>query len=107
MKTQTKPQHTPTPWTLDTETSETGVILDSKVGVYIGEISSDSGMEEYRKAHQARFDSPIEDDYVLAAGIVDIAKGIRTLLNGEIGRLDGGTLDGYLVGVLKRCGKLV
>ena len=35
-------------------------------------------------------------DYVLGVGIGEIIGGIRVLLNGDIGRLDGGTLDSVL-----------
>lgn len=61
------------------------------------------GLEEYRFRHQTRYDEGVENDYVLAEGVADIARGIRTLLNGEHGRLDAGTIDGYLVALLQRC----
>lgn len=65
------------------------------------------GLEAYSKTHKQRYGSDVGHDGVLADGIADIAKGIRTLLNGELGRLDAGTLDGYLVRVLVDCGELV
>lgn len=41
-------------------------------------------------------------DYVLGVGIGEIIGGIRTLLNGDIGRLDGGTLDSVLCSLAER-----
>ena len=37
-----------------------------------------------------------ESDYVLGAGVGQIIEGIRVLLNGDIGRLDAGTVDAWL-----------
>ncbi len=50
-------------------------------------------MAAYADAHQARFASPLGDDYVLGAAWLEMLIGWRKLLNGELGRLDGGTLD--------------
>lgn len=63
------------------------------------------GLETYRVEHALHYAANVGDDGVLCEGVIDIAKGIRTLLNGEIGRLDGGTIDGYLVGLLRECGE--
>lgn len=65
------------------------------------------GVEEYRFRYNLRFESHVEDDGVLGDGLAEIVKGIRTLLNGEIGRLDAGTIDGYLVNILRKCGETV
>ncbi len=62
------------------------------------------GLEQYRNTHQEQYGTPIEQDYVLSEGVKDIAQGIRVLLNGEHGRLDAGTIDGYLVALLTKCG---
>lgn len=62
-------------------------------------------LEQYRARHLQRYGSKVEDDGVLSQGVADIAKGIRTLLNGELGRLGAGTLDGYLVKILIDCGE--
>jgi hypothetical protein len=35
-------------------------------------------------------------DYVLREAVADLVRAGMTLLNAELGRLDGGTLDGYL-----------
>ena len=46
--------------------------------------------------HQHRFDSLISEDYILGPAWKQIGEGIRTLLNGELGQLDAGTLDGFI-----------
>jgi len=50
----------------------------------------------YADAHRAKFDSGVGDDSFLGPEWESIVRSIRTLLNGELGRLDGGTLDGIL-----------
>lgn len=55
-----------------------------------------SGLIAYAEEHQAAYDSPISDDYVLGPAHEQIAQGIQALLCGEIGRFDGGTLDGIV-----------
>lgn len=47
----------------------------------------------YAVAHHARFQSKIGDDYVLGPAWAAWGAAIRTLLNGETGNLDCGTLD--------------
>jgi hypothetical protein len=47
----------------------------------------------YADNHESAYGSPIGQDYVLGAAWLDMLKGWRQLLNGELGRLDGGTLD--------------
>lgn len=51
----------------------------------------------YAAAHAERFDSPIGDDYVLGPAWAQWGASLRTLLNGETGELDCGTLDSILV----------
>jgi hypothetical protein len=41
-------------------------------------------------------------DYVLSVGVGEMIGGIRTLLNGDLGRLDGGTLDAVLWSLAER-----
>lgn len=62
------------------------------------------GWENYAKAHKVRFESPIGNDYVLGPAWQEIGQGIRTLLNGELGRLDGGTLDGFVLNTMAENG---
>jgi hypothetical protein len=47
----------------------------------------------YCNMHSSEYESPVGEDYVLGPAIADILVAIRTLLNGEIGRLDAGTID--------------
>ncbi len=56
--------------------------------------------ENYAKAHAKRFDAKIGEDYVLGPAWQDIGLGIRSLLNGESGRLDCGTLDAFILDTL-------
>lgn len=48
---------------------------------------------DYAHAHKARFDSEIGEDRVLGPAWAQWGGALRTLLNGDLGRLDGGTLD--------------
>ena len=47
----------------------------------------------YADRHKKRYYSGIGEDGVLGDGWEKIGDGIRTLFNGELGGLDGGTLD--------------
>ena len=55
----------------------------------------------YADDHRARYESPIGDDGVLSQYWRDIGLGLRGLLNGELGRLDGGTLDGFILDTMR------
>ena len=80
----------------------------SPKGVEVGIVAMLNGLEAYIEDYEQRFEGSIFHDSVLGAdGIVQIAKGIRVLLNGELGRLDAGTIDTRLCEVLKACGELV
>lgn len=48
---------------------------------------------DYAHSHKARFESEIGQDGVLGPAWSDVGKSMLTLLNGDLGRLDGGTLD--------------
>ena len=50
----------------------------------------------YADKHRMRYDSGIGADHVLGDSWMEIGRGIRALLNGETGRLDCGTLDGFI-----------
>jgi hypothetical protein len=54
------------------------------------------GWLAYADAHRAAFDSLISEDGVLGPSWLDIGKAMLTMLNGELGRMDGGTLDGVI-----------
>lgn len=50
-------------------------------------------LDTYACAHSRRYSSPLGEDYVLGDEWRDMARGLRGLLNGELGRLDAGTVD--------------
>jgi hypothetical protein len=60
-----------------------------------------SGWLRYADAAQERWESGIGNDYVLGPNWAQIGTGIRGLLNGDLGRLDGGTLDHVLCRTLE------
>lgn len=51
--------------------------------------------------YEAALDSP---DYVLGEALGLMLQGFRALLNGSLGRLDGGTLDGWACDTLQNAG---
>jgi hypothetical protein len=61
-------------------------------------------LDTYERNHVTRYDSAIANDYALGAAWLEIAKSARTLLNGELGRLDAGTLDGILLDMIVTAG---
>jgi hypothetical protein len=58
----------------------------------------------YAAAHEARYDSKLADDGVLGASWEEALRGFRGLLNGELGRLDGGFLDGAICNLYREAG---
>ncbi len=58
----------------------------------------------YAQEHQDRFESLIGEDYVLGPAWRDAGLSMRRLLDGETGRLDCGTLDGFILDTLKENG---
>lgn len=72
-----------------------------KPGIERAIVGMIKSLEEYARAYRRSWDSPIGEDYVLGAdGFKPMVEGLRVLLNGDSGRLDCGTIDGYL---LKLC----
>lgn len=67
-----------------------------KAGAERALVTMVNGWAEYADAHRERFGSTIGDDGVLGPAWEEIARGLRSLLNGEIGRLDGGFMDSIL-----------
>lgn len=59
---------------------------------------------DYAAEHARQFESGIGDDGVLGEEWKDIGCGIRGLLNGELGRLDGGELDRIISQALQEQG---
>jgi hypothetical protein len=62
------------------------------------------GWQTYAAAHLVQHGSKISEDYFLGPQWLAIGKGLRTLLNGETGRLDGGTVDGFILDTTKEAG---
>ena len=58
----------------------------------------------YADAHQKAYGSSIGDDGVLGREWAGIGAGLLGLLNGHLGRLDGGTLDNILRDALQANG---
>lgn len=56
---------------------------------------------QYADAHFLAYESRIGQDGVLGDAWLQIIKSIRELLNGEIGRLDGGVTDRLLCDMLE------
>lgn len=63
-----------------------------------------SAWEGYALAHRVRYGAPIGEDYVLGVAWIEWAKALRSLLNGETGRLDCGTLDAWIFAKVKEHG---
>jgi hypothetical protein len=59
------------------------------------------GWAKYADDHSAVFGSTIGEDYVLGDEWETIGRAIRGLLNGELGGLDGGTVDGLICEMLE------
>jgi hypothetical protein len=62
------------------------------------------GWIEYAETHAKRYESTIGEDYALGPAWADIGKAMLTLLSGDLGRLDGSTLDGIIRDNLKEQG---
>lgn len=62
------------------------------------------GWEAYAKQHKQRYESPIGEDGVLGQEWQAIGEGLIGLLNGELGELDGGTLDAFLRDTMRENG---
>lgn len=60
-----------------------------------------SGWLRYADAVEERWESGIGKDYVLGPNWAQIGAGIRGLLNGDLGRMDAGSLDGLLCRTLE------
>lgn len=54
----------------------------------------------YADKHAQRFESRLGDDYFLSPPWASMLLNVRTLLNGELDGLDGGTLDGLILDML-------
>lgn len=55
-----------------------------------------TGWAIYADAHRARYESKLGDDYVLGVAWAATGRAIHSLLDGETGRLDCGTLSSFI-----------
>jgi hypothetical protein len=62
------------------------------------------GWATYATAHRTAYDSPIGDDGVLGPEWAAIGHAMLGLLNGDLQRLDGGTLDSFILNTLEANG---
>jgi hypothetical protein len=62
------------------------------------------GWYDYARQHEQRFESKIGDDGFLGPAWEEMGDNLRTLLNGDIGRLDGGTVDGFILNTMRENG---
>lgn len=56
---------------------------------------------QYAVLHELRFESMIGEDYILGPAWTNIGSALRTLLNGECGSLDCGTLDHFVTQTMR------
>jgi hypothetical protein len=62
------------------------------------------GWATYADEYYEAFGSAIGDDYVLGKAWEEIGSALLEMLNGDLGRLDGGTLDGKIRDILEHEG---
>jgi hypothetical protein len=76
------------------------------MGFEIGIVFGLKALVGYADAYDQTYgsDSTLGLDGVLGEGWLDMARGWRALLNGELGRLDGGALDSALCDLVKWAG---
>ena len=59
------------------------------------------GWLQYADRHSIRYESGIGEDFVLGDDWKNIGQSLLGLLNGELGRLDGGSMDSLIRNTLK------
>jgi len=62
------------------------------------------GWATYADEHYEAYNSAIADDHVLGPEWEKIGEALLEMLNGDLGRLDGGTLDGKIRDILEHEG---
>lgn len=75
--------------------------MHSPKGCEFGVVTMLRGWLEYGEQHRNRYESGIGEDGVLGKEWAAIGAALRGLLNGELGRLDAGTLDKLLCHTLE------
>ena len=78
--------------------------LDNPTGIEIPTVRIFQYLGDAIEAHKEQYGMNIADDYILGAAWLEIAKQVRVLLNGELGRLDGGTLDRAITSLAETAG---
>ena len=78
--------------------------IDHPRGPEVALVGMLKGWQAYAESHQARYESAIGDDGVLGDQWRAIGEGIQGLLDGEIGRLDCGTLSTWITATMAECG---
>lgn len=68
----------------------------SPIGIETPIVGLIKAWSQYNTYHAAEYGSPVGDDGFLGPAWIEIGRGIRTLLNGSLGRLDAGTLDSFI-----------
>lgn len=75
--------------------------INAPRGAEVGIVSLLRGWMQYADTHSQRYESGIGEDGVLGDEWVKIGDALLGLLNGELGRLDGGSLDGLIRDTLR------
>ncbi len=73
-------------------------------GTELGVMKILRGWEDYAERHLFRFGSVIGQDGFLGKHWESIGDALRGLLNGDLGRLDGGTMDSAIVTIMTKNG---
>jgi hypothetical protein len=64
-----------------------------------------TALENYVRAYENHYEQEVGLDYVLGdEGVKPILHGLNTLLNGELGKFDGGTLSRRIDEIAKKAG---
>ena len=78
--------------------------LQNPQGPELTYICVTKSIASYAEHYRERFDSDVAADGVLGDGIAHILRGAEILLNGDLGRLDGGMCWQALETLAKECG---
>lgn len=70
---------------------------EKRMGYAVKTIAEEAA--RYCRAYKEHFGSPIGDDGVLGGEMQDLLRSLRGLLNGPLGREDGGSLDRLILDI--------
>jgi hypothetical protein len=62
------------------------------------------GLKHYASDHENAYGSKLADDGVIGEAWLDALRGLRAMLNGQLGRLDGGFLDAAICNLYREAG---